>query len=512
MILKKSFKKLQPTLVAYEKCKQWIHSNTVPEQGIRVQVGRKNHLYPAYPEVTGYFIPSLLNWGERNLALQYANWLIKIQKPDGSWHDYEDKHPYTFDTGQILKGLLAIEKTNLLPEAKASIVSGCNWLISNIQSSGQLTTPSEEFWDLSTLTDIIHLYCLHPLKEAGERFQRTNYTESAKKVLNYYMENQKDKILNFHTLSHFYAYILEGLLDIGEQKIVEKAMKNMAKIQNKNGSLPAYANVNWVCLPGLMQMGVIWYKLGNIKEGDAVFNYVLKKQNKSGGFLGSVGMKAKYLPKEEPSWACKYFLDLLYYKTQAHLRIPENYKKIITTEALDKSDGRINVSFSAIKDSACSNLIDMGCGTGRITHAIKNNFPQIQAEGLDINQKALSCISKNIPTHLGTLLENDLKDNSFEFALYVESLEHAVDINNALNEAYRILKVGGTLLIIDKNINSKTRFKLQPWEQWFDPKKLAESLSNKKFTAITVEYNLPYDGRSGKDGLFFALKARKSSL
>lgn len=33
-----------------------------------------------YPEVTGYYIPTLLRWGYRVLALNYAEWLLQVQK------------------------------------------------------------------------------------------------------------------------------------------------------------------------------------------------------------------------------------------------------------------------------------------------------------------------------------------------------------------------------------------------------------------------------------------------
>lgn len=97
-----------------------------------------------YPEVTGYFIPTLISWGQLNLALKYAKWLCRIQKDDGLWFDFNDKAPYVFVSAQILKGLLAIREYD--KSVDDYIIRGCDWIISNIQESGRLTSPNYEQW------------------------------------------------------------------------------------------------------------------------------------------------------------------------------------------------------------------------------------------------------------------------------------------------------------------------------------------------------------------------------
>ena len=42
-----------------------------------------------YPEVTGYYIPTLMRWGFTDQAESYAKWLISIQHSDGAWYDTE---------------------------------------------------------------------------------------------------------------------------------------------------------------------------------------------------------------------------------------------------------------------------------------------------------------------------------------------------------------------------------------------------------------------------------------
>ena len=87
-------------LAIFEKALIWIEKNSINHSGICVNSSTPETIYP---EVTGYYIPTLLNWGERERAIKFADYLIKIQNDDGSWNAPGSSTPYTFDTGQILK-------------------------------------------------------------------------------------------------------------------------------------------------------------------------------------------------------------------------------------------------------------------------------------------------------------------------------------------------------------------------------------------------------------------------
>lgn len=55
---------------SYERAMDWFKQNMVAGQGIIVHTNQ-----PApYPEVTGYFIPTLYNWGEKELARTCTKW------------------------------------------------------------------------------------------------------------------------------------------------------------------------------------------------------------------------------------------------------------------------------------------------------------------------------------------------------------------------------------------------------------------------------------------------------
>ena len=287
---------------------EWIHSHTVENKGIAVS--SKNRL--PYPEVSGYFIPSLIKAGEKELALQYAKWLISIQNEDGSWSCPAGSSPYVFDTGQILKGLY--EFIDEEPEFKMPILKACDWILSNMHPDGRLTTPNMSAWKLPNgnyVPESIHLYCLEPIKKIGRKFEIDKYLDAVEKITNYYL-NQED-LTKFTTLSHFHAYIVEALIDLNKVDRAENAMKEIEGFQRENGSVPAYSNVDWVCSTGLFQYAVIWYKLGQKEKADKAFDYACSLQNETGGFFGGYGKgEVNYFPDAEISWVNKYFLDALH--------------------------------------------------------------------------------------------------------------------------------------------------------------------------------------------------------
>ena len=266
----------------YNRAINWIRNNTISGNGITVT--SKQQII--YPEVSGYYIPTLIKWGEKDLAISYAKYLCSIQKDDGSWYDSQDKAPYVFDSAQILKGLVAIR--DILPEVDDHIIRGCDWILSNMQEDGRLTTPSKDAWgdNEDYCSELIHIYCLSPIRDAGMIFGKPEYEEAVTSVLEYYKKNMMDKIRNFSLLSHFYAYVMEGLYDLGEVELCRESMYRLEKYRNRKGAIPGLNDVQWVCSTGLFQLAIVWYKLGELEKGNSLFYYALDLQNESGGWYG----------------------------------------------------------------------------------------------------------------------------------------------------------------------------------------------------------------------------------
>ena len=502
----------------FKNCINWIKNNSINDSGIAVT--SKQQII--YPEVTGYYIPTLLEWGYKDLALNYAKTLRTMQKPEGAWYDSGNNQPYIFDTAQILKGLIAIYP--LIPEVKTNIIKGCDWILSNMTEEGRLKPAFENCFpeDDSFYSELVHTYCLTPLMDASKLFNKPEYEKSAVKIKDYYIANYKQKILNFNLLSHFYAYVMEGLLDMGETELIKEAMHNIEKFRNKKGGIPGLNNVDWVCSTGMFQLALVYYKLGELEKGNSLFEYACSLQNDSGGWYGSYPVsfinkyftfgnkKAHYFPDEEISWANKYFLDALAFKEKLE------FEKMspIFGDTIEKSDGRYLAVKSLLEDCQNKNssnnsvtVCDVGCGKGRYLNNLIEDYPSNTYFAVDLSETVMTKINKTVSKKSGRLTNIPHENEKFDFVYVCEALEHAININGALQELYRITKKGGAFFVIDKPIEKLGVLQLDPWEQWFSDKDM-QNFAQQHNCKLEIVPSIEYE--NGKnDGLFRGWLFRK---
>lgn len=476
----------------YSRAIAWMHKYTCPEAGIAVS----NRLRTPYPEVSGYFIPTLLQWGERELARQYGEWLITCQNSDGSWSDPTGSAPYTFDTGQVLKGLLAFREYESRREN--AVRCGCDWLVSQVLQNGCVTTPDKQHWTLPSgrmVPEAIHLYALLPLRVAGRNWGIPSYNEAVDRALDYYASDPT--LTSFETLSHFHAYVIEALIDLGRRDLAEEGMQEICRLQKPDGSIAAYSDSGWVCSTGLFQYAVIWYKLGVRDKGDRAFSAATRLQNRSGGFYGSYGWGANYFPREEISWAVKYFLDAFWWKIRC------DFDKDVSAfpDSIAVNDGRCQLIINVVRHMCPKKILDAGCGKGRFLRKILDIFPEIQLTGLDLSEAMLTELPEGVLPLCGSILDIPAPDGMYDLVFSVEALEHSVNIIGAISELARVVAPGGTLIVIDKNRECLGSLIISEWEQWFQSDEIADILRQQGFS-VHCEYRVPYDDSDGCDNLF----------
>lgn len=486
----------------YNKAIRWINENIIPGEGII----NNSRLRKSYPEVTGYYIPSLLKWGYKETAIGFAKWLCEIQHSDGSWHDTDGKWPYIFDSAQILKGLLAIRPQ--YPEVDAHIIKGCDWILGNMTDEGRLKSPLKNAWgDGKTFSEIIHIYCVAPIKEAGKIFNRSDYIIKADKIIKFYTTECKNEIMDFGLISHFYAYVMEALLDIGEVSLAKDAMNKIGFVQKNSGAVPAYKDVDWVCSTGLFQLALVWFRLGELEKGNKAFSYACKLQNRSGGWYGSYLSEENsheentYFPDAEISWANKYFLDALYYK---NLQTFEQQSHMFKDSIL-KDDGRYQCVRSVIErenKEEIKHVLDAGCGKGCYLNNLVLEMPNNKYTAMDISLSVMEYLEQQkIEKCQGSLTNIPFNNDYFDIAFTCEALEHAVDISSAIKELCRVVKPGGQVLILDKNKEMLGYFDIEEWEQWFDEVELRNEMM-KYCSNVDVIKNIDFDNQPA-NGLFY---------
>ncbi len=323
-----------------EKAIQWIKNNSVPGQGIIISSRQR----VVYPEVTGYFIPTLLSIGEHDLARQYAQWLISVQRADGSFGGGGDERSYAFDTGQVVRGWVAL--IGEMPELAQPLRRACDWLIQTADPhTGRLIVPPPgNAWSLGPRGEVnegIHLYVLTPLRQAGQILNEPRYTRFVEKSLSYYLKNVNlTDFAQTNALTHFYAYIQEALLDLECQKEAQIGMASVARFQQQTGAVPGYSDVNWVCSTGLAQLAQVWYRLGEFERAEKALNFLALLQNPSGGFFGSYGVEANYFPAEEISWATKYAVEAVQRQISSHF----DQTVHLYQANIPETDGRVQIS------------------------------------------------------------------------------------------------------------------------------------------------------------------------
>lgn len=98
-------------------------------------------------------------------------------------------------------------------------------------------------------------------------------------------------------------------------------------------------------------------------------------------------------------------------------------------------------------------LLEVGSGSG-ITLARMQSFGW-QVEGVEVDPAAVKAAeNRGVKVHLGDLLSQHFPDNTFDAIFSSHVIEHLHDPMPVLRECHRIMKPGGTLVVLTPNIES----------------------------------------------------------
>lgn len=100
-------------------------------------------------------------------------------------------------------------------------------------------------------------------------------------------------------------------------------------------------------------------------------------------------------------------------------------------------------------------VIDLGCGDGGILKYIGKQFPDTQLYGADLSKTGVALAKKNKGVKAKVVdFDQKLpyKSNFFNFILNQEVIEHLQDPDSFMEEMYRVLKPGGSLILTTPNL------------------------------------------------------------
>lgn len=179
-------------------------------------------------------------------------------------------------------------------------------------------------------------------------------------------------------------------------------------------------------------------------------------------------------------------------------------------DEIDPADGRVQAVLQwAGQLAPDAKLADVGCGKGRFLRHLAAAFPGMKLVGIDPSTAMLSRLPSGIESRQGGLLTIPASDAEFDGALAVESLEHALVPDRAVEELCRVVRPGGRVLVIDKHRAEQALSEHEPWERWFWPQELGTWLARFCDEAC-VERVSHREGRVGTN-LFLAASARRST-
>ncbi len=135
-------------------------------------------------------------------------------------------------------------------------------------------------------------------------------------------------------------------------------------------------------------------------------------------------------------------------------------------EGYDSANSRISLGAhlrwkkSAVKSMTASlsegaALLDIGCGTGDMLRIFSELCPASALTGLDFSPNMLKAAEANLrdvpnlTLQQGNALDLPFPDASFDGVSISFALRNTADYLRALQEAFRVLKAGGMLLVID---------------------------------------------------------------
>lgn len=320
----------------------------------------------AYPETTGYIIPTMFDYyyfahdeDSRKRAIEMSDFLVNVQLTDGSFairpegpnRNRDQKSgfvgmpldPEVFDTGQCMQGLVRCYKETKRDEYLTCATKAGDWLVTVQDEDGA--------WRKHSFHGMPHTFYTRVALALQELHQLTGdkrHEEAAIKNIEWALTkcNEKGWYNNCipdpksmqHPITHFIAYTAEGILEAGillkNENFIRTATATMNSLLNKfetDGWVSATYNENWEsqdsysCLTGDAQITLLWLRLFELTHKQAYYDGAVKLNNyiKStqhlhhlckgikGGVKGSQPIYGKYDPYSYINWAAKFFVDSL---------------------------------------------------------------------------------------------------------------------------------------------------------------------------------------------------------
>jgi hypothetical protein len=309
---------------------------------------------PAYPETTGYIIPTLYVaadfLGRPDLAERAgraARWAVEIQLASGATRGGvmgDPESPAVFNTGQVMLGWLSAFAATGDDRFAAATRRAGRFLVDMLDADGLWRRGNSRFADPQAT--LYNARVAWALAEAGTRLMEPEFTAAAARNLHAVARRQHDNgwipdcCLSDpqRPLLHTLAYAIRGLLEGGrvlkDDYLIGRAAlagQRLAATVRGDGWMAGRYRADWSpaarwsCLTGEAQMANNWMRLFQITGDEqwlrpvpAVLRFLQATQNRTtrdpglrGGIKGSAPLSAEYGTHQVLNWATKFFVDAM---------------------------------------------------------------------------------------------------------------------------------------------------------------------------------------------------------
>ena len=134
--------------------------------------------------------------------------------------------------------------------------------------------------------------------------------------------------------------------------------------------------------------------------------------------------------------------------------IRNKYNQIYNESGLSQSISFYKWFYRKIKKPSSGNLLDIACGNAELLSILMSSTDTISCFGTDISFSAMNKVkTRNNNINLCTSVAEFLpyRENCFDVVTIIGSLEHFENLNFALQEIYRVLKINGKVYLLVPN-------------------------------------------------------------
>jgi hypothetical protein len=349
-----------PTANALRSVVDWIFRAQRPDGGIAAYYSLLTGYSESYPEVTGYIIPTLYDFGRltgdlvaRHAIYLATDWLLSLQMPSGAFpggfHGSDSgpdntAQPSVFNTGQILQGLVRAHVETHTETRKAEILKRAaaagDWLAAIQQADGSWTGPAAYQGAAHTYYSMVSWALAQLAAESGDPRHAAAADRNIEWVVAHVQPSGWIDGINlrgYPAYLHFIAYVIQGTLECGILRRRDDAIHAAAKpawvllrkFETHKRLLGTYepdfrGGQQFACLTGNAQMSCIWLRLFEVTSDLRYLNAALKmnemlkqllpakgRRGVVGGVAGSYPIWGAYQPMRFISWGGKFLADAL---------------------------------------------------------------------------------------------------------------------------------------------------------------------------------------------------------